>query len=43
MARYIFQRRFYENLIKTRPDYAKRVIARNPEDEKQNNLNQGST
>ena len=35
-----FQRRFYENLIKTRPDYAKRVIAENPEDEKQNNLNQ---
>lgn len=33
-----FQRRFYENLIKTRPDYAKRVIAENPEDEMQNNL-----
>ena len=35
-----FQRRFYENLIKTRPYFAKRVIAENPEDEKQNNLNQ---
>ena len=35
-----FQRRFYENLIKTRPDYAKRVITENPEDEKQNHINQ---
>ena len=33
-----FQRRFYENLIKTRPDFAERVIAENPEDEMQNNL-----
>lgn len=35
-----FQRRFYENLIKTRPDFAERVIAMNPKYEKQNNLNQ---
>ena len=35
-----FQRRFYENLIKTRPDYAKRVITENPEDEKKNHINQ---
>ena len=35
-----FQRRFYENLIKTRPDYAKRVIATNLEEEKENNLKQ---
>ena len=27
-----FQRRFYENLIKTRPDLAERVIVENPED-----------
>ena len=31
-----FQRRFYENLIKTRPDLAERVIVENPEDEKEN-------
>ena len=35
-----FQRRFYENLIKTRPDFAKRVIVENPENNKENNLNQ---
>lgn len=35
-----FQRRFYENLIKTRPDFAKRVIVENLEDNKENNLNQ---
>ena len=35
-----FQRRFYENLIKTRPDLAERVIVENPEDEKENNLKQ---
>ena len=29
-----FQRRFYENLIKTRPDFAKRVIVENPENNK---------
>mgnify|MGYP007069806427 CR=1 FL=1 len=35
-----FQRRFYENLIKTRPDLAERVIVENPEDKKENNLKQ---
>lgn len=35
-----FQRRFYENLIKTRPDLAERVIVENSEDEKENNLKQ---
>ena len=35
-----FQRRFYENLIKTRPDFAERVIVENPENNKEKNLNQ---